>query len=628
MALKDNLQIKVPEGMGTDGGSIVNVEDYVAEVKGFVRQNWEKRHKQCRINEEYYHGNQWVSIDDDFQVAEHFGDLHPEEYEAYTRNYMAGIVDARTAMLLENAPAVRCWPNAAYGLDPALAEFCTSLLLWVYDQNELSESTHHVVHEGNLYGRAGWQIVWDNDIGPRNPANPEDRGGGVDFREINPFSFGSDGSDKEEDELWCGFRSLVDEFQAKKMLLDAGATQDEITQIQVVHQDDGDDSEKTFRGVEVWEFWHKTSARFPDGLRIVEIGGKVAAATPFPYEHGMLPRATFFQRPKRGSSNGTSWLDDAVIVQHQHNTAITVKMRRIMALRKLYVMAPERVTKQLDDQGDRDINIITATDRDFLETKTIDDPKVDLFTQVEDETLRGLENVAGVPREAAFSSEVAQSAAGKTIAYLSRLHQMRYAGEMLRIMKMITSAGKQTIALYQEFAPDWLLISIVGEQYAYMVDHFREMDLDGMDVVFDITSGVQESPAGVSAAAEDRMMQGDQSPQTMNESAMGMAETPMEAAVRVIVVRQVEGVLNGQPPTSDTGVDPAMAVPIVEQLAAQNAEHPNGGAVWELLELYKQQVFNVHNQAQQMVNPTPAGPQDDFAPQPGQVVGPGGIPVG
>lgn len=625
----NDAKIKTAPGMGSSEHdyNYVVAKDLVDECMEIARYNWSTRRKQALLNEEFYHGNQWVSVGEDYSIDAESGGL--ESYiTREMHNYLAGIVEARCALLLEGNPSIKAWPNSAYGFDPLLAEFATRLMNWVHLNNDVPSKLHEAVQSTQFCGRGGLQIVWDPDGGPEDPITFEP-GGRVDFRPLDIWNYGSDGGEKDEDEMWVVFCSTIDLYAAKAMLMEAGYD-DEAKMLQAGEpMPNGDRASQ--RGVPCHEFWFRGGPRFPAGLRVKVVGGHVAEINDrFPYEHGEPPRATYKTRPRRDDAHGTSWCDDVRKIQKQYNMALSIMMRRAYAMRHVYTLASNSIANHLNE-GDPDApNFIPASMEDFIKSVSVDDPKSEIFEKLTELAMRAMENTSGVPREAAFAAEAAQSAAAKTIAYLARIHQMRFAPEVQRMIDMLQEAYRQTLSLLQDNAEDWLLIAMVGEDLGYLVEEFRDMDLNGLTVKLEMTLSDDESATGQAAKASDLALNGIAPEENAEIAEFGLRVTPYQAASETYVIRQAMEVMEGAAEaTADTPIEPNIAVDTLEAFIAANSGEPGIENVYELMQLYKQARANQNFQQSPAADPSVAQPggRDDFQPLPGQATTIGGLPV-
>ena len=620
----DDKRIKTGKGMGADGEDFITAKELVEEFDSEVKKQWSVLHPQARVNESMYHGRHGLGLDGYHGSREDIYDLTEADLQNTVVNYLPRILDARVAIILEQDPVPLAFPNSAYGYDPLLGEFCTALLLWNHAETDMSNRVHSMVTNCQLGGKAGLQPVWENEAGPLNPLTGE-RGGAVDLRPLTVFSYADDGAELRSERSWCAFRATMTPHAAVGLLRENGVDDVDTGDLETepVDEDFDDCAER----VEVWEYWSRPGARFPRGLRLVCVGGHVAAATEFPYAHGRLPCATYSQRPVRSRSYGTTWMSDAVKVQLSYNMARAAKHRRVLAMKRVFILASSSIFDQLDTEGGGDdLRLLRASKDDRFEIVVIDDPKIEVFTQLERESLEGLERISGVPQESGFSRSQASTSAAKAIAFRAALLRMPFAGEIKAIESLLKEVGIQSLALMQEFAPDWLLAQIVGEHHAHLVDDFRAMDLDGLDIKISIGSATDETQQGQAAQAGGLALQGVDPERNFELARTGLRETVSEMAARDILHGQVNAALDGQDVRPDQRVPARLGATITEQLAAATVTEPNNELVVQLSRAYLQLA------RQQEQPPTPQQPdgsqaQPDLEALPGQNTTLAGIPL-
>lgn len=609
--MHEEVPIEVAEGYGEDGGNTIDGQRFVEERAKECRGLWGLVEKQAIENRCYIIGRQWVSVDDDGNINREVPDGYGEQ--PFDRNMLRNLVPARCARLTEGRPSAKCWPNAAYGFDVVVSEMFDAVLRFVDNDN-----FDHVVLMAVLYqeedGTSALRPMWDPEAGPRFPdfveavdpmtgepiQFPHPRAGqrmgahAVDALRFREFC--TDNVDEHEHSTVVSFRSTKHWTEARRLLMEAGR-EDAAERISAPYSigggnEEGDDDAKGM--VECLSTWVCRSDQFPEGLRIVSVAGEVVEHGPYPYPFsGETPLGVLKNYPVAGTPWGDTWVKDAIKPQRQLNDALNIKARRLRMLKRLFVVMDNVTAEKVNIDDNKDVQTIAVTGgergKDWVfETVSIDDAKLEIFAAEAQDALDAIGRVAAMSPELVGGVGGAINAAGVSISYINHLENSKLALTAKSIKVAVRRVLKQILWLYQKFAPDELLLRVVGEQYAEFLDAFRAADLDGLDVKIEDASGLAESSTGTADEADQEMAAGMMTPENVEVAETGLDGTVDEATTMDVVLGYVDSLLSGVQVTLDETLNPAAAASFARKLAGAFRSHPNAAALLQLAQFYEQ----------------------------------------
>jgi len=558
-------------------------------------------------NELYYHGDQFRDVNENSLEVEDLDWLSdvPQVY----RNYLRPLINTYSARILKDRPDVVAYPNDHDGIDQMATQVSNGIIYHTHQRLEIDDLLFRASIPAQCHGKVYLWHVWDPDIGPKGIAeyDYDENGdivqiseegapmGDVSWEIATIFDVATDGSTKVEDSTWCWRRTYVTRQEARTLLVAADIDE----QPQAISYVDMFQGEK--EGVEVYEVWHKPSARIPAGCYYLVVGGYVVDyRDTYPYEHGELPVSEWKIAERRNSPYGSTHVDDAVVVQRQINELVSViqKLTRDCG-RMLFVGHPSIINAV--ESGNAMIPIANETNRTnngWLEPPR---PPPLLFAQLE-ELIRALYDVFGLNEILTGQENVRSGTSALQVQYLTELDSMKLAGSARSLGKALKRAWKQTLSLYQQFCTPERIETIMGPGSAYMVQAFKDAELGGVDVRLEPRSGIERFRSFEADAAQEEMVAGIIPPAEGQERRKtGLATTYAEHWAQRVVQEQIKAALQGatgQPP--DSMVDPNLATREIETALRVAKGRLDDVRLSPLLELYQQYSQRAAQQMQQM----------------------------
>lgn len=522
-------------------------------------------------NELYYMGEQFKDVSEHTLEVEDID--WQDEVPMVFRNYMRPLINTFSARLQKGRPDA-----VAVGTNPGPwavngAEVANKLIYHVHRNNEIDDLIHQSTPICQCHGKVGYKIVWDPDMGrPGAPVQEEDElTGEVELYEGDPegevrwstetiFDYFTDGSADTADSPYVVFKDHLDVDQARIKLEDAGVDEEPAT---VRFSDLFDEGEE---GVEVQEIWHKPDEFITRGFYALVIGGHVTEyLDEYPYDHREIPLVEWWIGHRRGSSFGSSHVDDAVVIQRQINELVSVIHKLTRDCGQLYFIGHPAIIEAVEGEGNRNIGI--ANDKQRTNNGWIDPPNPPplLFAQLEN-LVKVLYDVFGLNEILTGQENVRSGTSARQIEHLEELDSQKIAGTAKSLEAAIKRAWRMTLKLYQQFVQEERALAIAGPGKSIGVVPFLGADIDGVDIDLEPNAGVQRLHAASAAEAEQDMMNQVITPQEgLERRETGQDATQVSYYQQVIVQEQIRGALAGAAVQADPSVDPQIAVPLIQE---------------------------------------------------------------
>lgn len=537
--------------------------DDVLRLLEELRQDYEQRaapyHDIAVRNRRYLHGDQFDDLNDrrTTVVDRRRGPSWRPAAPKATRNYMRKLRSTWAARMTEEAPFARAYANDSSGFDSAAQQVANGWLEYAYAnvswQKKLFRAAMIVQSDGAVH----FKSTWDPEAGGISKITGE-RMGAISCEVFDIFSCGIQ-EEEPEHAQWCYFERIVDRWEARAILRDAGI--DEEPKSDAFRYPSGRKEENGYR---VHEIWYRPGARFRDGLYAVVCGGHVVDARAYPYQHGQLPLSTWRLEPKDGTPWGDTHVNDAVPVQEHVNGIFSAIVRLTHDVSDMRLLAKPEITNKLQNKNHWiNVDDVETIQKGWAWMAPPDPPRM-LFDQLP-EGVSALHDLYG-QNELLVGRTGDGDAAGKTIAFMNRLDGLALKGPKNELDQANVRTAKQWLYLSQQFVEEPRWIQVLGPDKRPYAVAFSGADLEGTDVRIEPAEGTTLTQAGEAERAREEVELGVTPPgEALERAETGLSETRFSAATVNLVNNQIEAALQGQPVPADSTIDPRAAVDTIVQ---------------------------------------------------------------
>ena len=565
---QDDIDLPYPDPINETADS-ETVKQLISECEDKVMRYAQKYWGQAQYNERMGVGEQDQLLDASWSLGP-----DPSWSEATPfncRNYLRNLRLTWSSRILEDRPNIKCYPSEP-GSDMAKAMKSDQIIEYIKQNQDWDDMWFSAANMVQDHSAIGIKPVWDPLMGPASKGIPmyDDMGmpligedglqqmervgeplGEVRWQLVSIFDYGTDNSENIEDSKWVYFTTYIDKYDATNLLRTAGI---EDAPAETKYKDTwGVERE----GVKVTELWWKPDYRFPDGLYCVTVGDHAVQAMKFPYKHKELPLAIWKCGPRRNSPYGSTHMDDAVYIQRTINETVAAMARQARQVRDMKLIGPTAVISAIQEGNHMipcdDVTLINGTR--YLEPP--DMAKV-LISQLEDNT-KALFAIFGLNEMLTGAENIKSGTAAKSIAYLNKLDSMKMAGAARSMSKAILRVIRQSLKLYQQYAVVPRIAHITGDQNLVSSFEWTKADIAGVDVRLEPITGFATMRATQVQNANDQMAQAGPTPDLIAQSKTGLQQTAFDKSQREVVQSEIQAILQGQQPETDTTIDANIA---------------------------------------------------------------------
>ena len=608
--------IKLPSNTPTGDGDFESTT--VMEVFKKCKEKYESFAlpylTKAQFNERMIAGEQFIDL-----VLSRISDVDwPSSIPRVNRNLLSNLSLTWSARIIEDRPNVACFPSEV-GADEFKAQAASKVLEYERQQKDFDDLCFSAADYVQSHSCVGFKVVWDPLKGPKSKGVPRydqnglpvvgpdgkvvlDRAGEslgeVSWNVVSVFDYATDGAEFVEDSQWCYFQKMIDENEARRLLLSAGVTEEPKT-------DENVDIWGTSKeGVMLYELWIRPGHfEFPKGLFAVIVGDTPIMAIDYPYEHGELPLLVWKCRKRRNSPFGCTHVDDAVPIQKLINdtvAACNVQSRQISGIK---LLAHSTIISKIAEGG----QMIPVDSKEIAEfCRYLEPPdRARVLSSTLTDATEALYSVYGLNEMLTGAEPMKSGTAAKSIAYLNKLDSMKMSGAARNLGKAILGVMRQTLKLNQQFVQVERLAQIIGTNNLMVPMMFKGADIAGVDVRLEPIAGLELYRAAAVEEANGQMQTMGATPQLVNQAQTGLRNTADDSNQRQMLQTQVQSVLQGQQVQADTTIDPNVAVDEIVKMLSDNYGTPNGQGLLQLLMQYRQ----ISDQAMQQQVPQNAQPQ-------------------
>ena len=531
-----------------------------------------------------------------------------------THNLLRNLVLTWCQRLLKDRPSVTAYPSSSEISDLDAAKAAASLIEYFEFENGIDAKLFDILETACADGIGGIKCYYD-------PVTEE-----VKWDVVSIFDFYIDNTENPNDANWVVFTRYIDLYEAKSLLKPIGVTDVSTTSYTV------NDLESR-EGVQTYEIWYKPDDRIPKGLYALVVDGNVVDQMDYPYvfpylenpESGqtraLLPLSLFKVTFIRGTVYGDTWMNDGVPIQRQINEieSVLTKLRRDTGSVKL--IAPGTVIDTWDT-SDSMVKIDDPAKASIVQW--LDPPKINpILFEDRDRLERRLYDIAGLNEVLTGAQSAKAGTSAKQIAYMSELDNMKLAGTARNVEKFLITLFRTTLHLVRNYYTYPRIVRLVGENNAISSMYFMGSDIDGVDVRLEPRAGAERYSAQQAANIVERAQAGLEDPNTLLErSRTGLDETTGQTELKVKIIEQADGVMNGIPAQPMPDINPAYASQILnEYMGALDTQIPPEQIqlIFQLKQLYDQLAAQQAQQAQMMQaqqqQQQPQRPQQQPLPQ-------------
>ncbi len=572
----------------------------------------------AQFNERMIVGDQFIRIGEKGAIEDFTEDDWPSFVPRSSRNLLRNLALTWSSRILEDRPWV-----APYASVPGTPEMATQVAKQVLEYcrqtHDFDDQCFRAANLVQPHSCVAWKVVWDPLRGPPSRGVPVyDESGvptyGPDGKEVvegagepegdvlwdlvSVFDYATDGAEEVEDAKWCYFSKMMDDYDARSILVAAGMdpkpSMTKYTDVWGVSRD----------GVEVTELWWRPDARFPKGLYAVVVGDQPVQVIPFPYEHGEIPLAVWKCGSRRQSPFGSTHVDDAVPIQRVINETVAALQQQARQIGSVKLLAASSIVDAIKHGN----QMIPTNDPQAIQAARYLEPpaRSQVLTDTLEDNVNALYAIYGLNEILSGAENVKSGTSAKSIAYLNKLDSMKQAGASRSLGKAILRICRQTLKLYQQYVKAPRLAQIAGDQNLLAAQEFQGADLMGVDVKLEAASALASMRGAVAGDAADAIAAGSQDPSLAGIAATGMKDTSMQKASRDIVRAEIGAALAGEMQQGDKEVDPALAIAEIQTVLASIAGHPFAGLVTTLMQNYQLRL----SQTQEALNPQPQETQN------------------
>lgn len=600
-----DVDIETAPLLRSDGTPIeqhITARGLLLEMQDSWKVHADRRYPQSMLNERFIAGEQQYAVSTQKGVSELIVDWPQWRGRFVARNLMRNLHLTNVARVTKGDPSVSAWAGDGTSGDLAASAVGNALIYSLRTSQDHRKRISRAAWTAGAQGTVAFYTTWATDKGP---LVDNQYLGDVDVAQpIQVFDWMTSGEEDIEDCTACAVRRWLTCEDAERRLLAQGIEEPPEKQaVKTIWGDGGDER------VECWEYWHKPTARLPNGLFIMFVGGHVVDVRDFPYEHGELPLSIWKWVDVPDSPLGATPADDAVPIQrvlndrHSDLSIITQK-----SARWLMVLTSKELAKQIK----ADPTVVAVEDLAAIgATKIISAPPPPalIYTQIE-EAERMLREVYGV-NEAVSGSDTSQMKNARMMAYTTELDGQKLASTIVARDHALLRVYRQALGLWRQFVEESRTVKIMGANNTMQVVAFSGADLNGVDVYLEPTSGQDQTRKAQALDAEQASVAGFMDPAKGAELRQtGQSMTRVEAMQRTIVQRQIADAMQGFAAQPDPNVGPDIAMAEIA-LALEQANAMARPALEQLLAAYQAM-------AQQMAQPEPPQGQPEAIAQPEQ----------
>lgn len=568
------------------------------------------RLNQALLAERYIEGDQWIGI----ALGQIENLPWPNDIPQASRNVIRPMVLTMAAQLTEDRPAVKAYPKDALTATVEQAAAANALIEYVWTEQDLDALFFRAAMLAYAHGSVYLKSTWDIDAGTKagNPVldalgNPvvsptkqyklENVGapsGDALIELLTIFQVRTSGEEFVEDATWVLEDHYVDKYVARQLCVDNNVEDKDIPALTSADQEITFlDGVKRTDVVRVSELWWRPSARFPKGLYALYMKSTCISVQPYPYKSGKLPYVGWKIFDRRNSPYGSTPVDDVISMQRQYNVFSSAQVKQALDMAGVKLLAVSSIYDRLRE-GNQIIEVASVSEMEGMKYVS-PPPLATLVTEASDRLYDEMNIVLGVNPVTTGAQELKAGTSGTALAYAKKMDQQKASGTSRNLQKAIRLLMQNVLSLYQQYATNARILSILGRDGQVKTALFRAADLNGIDVLLQPASAVDmyRESAGIR-----EQQQATLPPDVVQKTNTGLATTSAQAEAQQKIQGIIGAVRSGQQVAADPKIDPAIAVQAIDA-AMQLADGPIAASLAQLKAQYEQLAAQQMQQMQQ-----------------------------
>jgi hypothetical protein len=487
-----------------------------------IRQDFEKRREARRniesewlLNINFLLGNQYAEITSTGEITDFGKQYFWQEREVY--NHIAPIIETRLAKLARVKAGISVRPATDDDKDVKSAKFATRLLSAALNEADLAGLTTICNYWAEVTGTCFYKIGWNPSKGGiigRDENGEPIMEGELELSICPPYEIYPDtlfASDLDACNSIIHARaypvSKIEEIWGEKV------EADDINVINMDSHPTGGGLGYSARNLKVFsdtksghalviEHYSKPCKKYPDGKLVIIAGDKLLYNGILPYcnraggERG-FPFARHYAISQPGSFYGLSLIDRLIPVQRAYNG---VKNRKHEFLNRLAlgVMTVEDGSVDIDNLEEEGL----SPGKVLIYRQGSPAPRMmpagsvpAEFRDEEDRLLTEFITLSGISDFVTKSNLPAVNISGIALSLLIEQDDTRLTVTAESIRNSVKEIGRQTLALFKQFASKDLLNKIAGDNGKLEQCAFEANDISCENIVFDSENELSDTPA-------------------------------------------------------------------------------------------------------------------------------------
>lgn len=421
-------------------------------------------------------------------------------------NHLYDLTETKVSQMTRIKPAVEVLPTNDEWSDRASAKVVKHIQRHLWSQDDIDAMRVRMHRDARIFGESFMFILWNKFKGDLTPAyvRARDAGVAVDKKKYQDVKFTGD-VDHQVEVPWRVYLQRAEcyensdyvfriSFAPKEELADDYPKADFESCSADIHIFDMEDlTEKPLEeSVMVYEFWHKKTAKMPEGFYAKFTVSDILEKGDLPFNHGSLPIVRLTDLDVPGVMNGISRYETIASLQGMYNNLSTLIAKNIYLTAHAKWAVPRGSVKIEQLGNDNTILQYQGPVPPQLIQAAPNPAEVYAFRQQLREEMQIIYGSHGISRGDVPKGITAASA----LQFLNELETERATTDIIKDSHLIKNIAKMGIAVAGDFydPEDGRLLRIVGENNKFLIRHFDTAHLHkSYDIRFDNSTGLPET---------------------------------------------------------------------------------------------------------------------------------------
>ncbi|MDR0855668.1 MAG: hypothetical protein LBN25_04780 [Christensenellaceae bacterium] len=433
-----------------------------------------------RLNSDFIKGKQFSFINGAYQIATASPVFDWAEHKVYNR--IAPTIENRLAKFARVNCKVVVRPASSDDNDINSAKLASRLIDGTQTDNDFFTLQARANYLSEVYGTAFWKVFYENNRVKIVPVSPfEIFPDSLTVSEINDCESIIHAKNFSVNEISSLYKVPVEEIKLNNSPLPVSNGE---------------------RSAEVIEKYCRPSRQYPDGRLVIIAGENLVFDGILPYLNGDDGERgfPFIKQGAYSSDNeffARSVIERLIPVQRAYN-AVKNRKNEYLARLSVGVIAVEEGSVDLDlldEEGLPPGKVLVyrqgSTPPQVMPTGGVPAE----FRDEEARLLQEISDISGVSGAVNSASIISNSISGYALSLLLEQDYSRLSVTTEGIRNAVRNIGKHILRLYKQFAKTEKLLKTAGTQGKCEVLSFTAADLTSDDVVLEVDSEMQETPA-------------------------------------------------------------------------------------------------------------------------------------